>query len=396
MAGALAGAGPWLPGTAGATVPLHAPEAMAQLHVTADGMLHGLSATGTLWELDGAAWRRIGDGLDPAAPLASGRGRIAGRSRGGGPWVLENGRVVAPPGPALAPHAGLLVLAFGLIAVAAAADGTCHAVRLEPTPAGWRETARSRDGVLPDARPVQFDPDGSATEDNGHVAVFGSPDAERYRHGVLGDAVEPRSLLLLEGQDLRTMARLELPPPWVFEDIAPRPIAWRGRRALLTVRAGPQGAQMAVAALAGAPRDRFELAALGEPIGLRNRWLSPSTDGLRLWAVHTPHLGGVARRYRDEGDRLASEIVAQGVSNHALGERELDISAWTDRSWVVPTQDRRGLHVFDLGPGDRVPRHRDLMLDQPAAELRRWARHGEDGIAVRMQAGGVVWLPLPR
>jgi hypothetical protein len=377
-----------------AMLPLQAVEPMARLHVAGDGALFGLSGSGSLWQFDGGTWRRIGGGLDPSAPLASGHGRVVGRGRGGGLWVFESGRVAVQRSPVLAPQAGLCVLAFGVIAVAAAADGRCHAVRLEPTSAGWRETARSADELLPDARPLQFDPDGSSADDNGHVVVFGSPDAERYRHGVLGDAVEPRALLLLERHGLETMARLDLPAPWVFEDIAPRPIAWRGRRALLTVRAGPQGAQLAVAALAEGHRDRFELAALGEPIGQRHRWLSPSSDGMRLWAVHTPHLGGVLQRYRSEGERLVGDVVARGVSNHAVGERELDVSAWAGNHWVVPTQDRRSLRIFELGSGAGALRYRDVPLAQPAAELRRWRRQGEDGVAVRLRDGSVGWLPL--
>jgi hypothetical protein len=294
--------------------------------------------------------------------------------------------------PVLAPHAGLLVLAFAVIAVVAAADGRSHLLRLEATPGGWRETARSSHEVLPDARPLQFDPEGGSSDDNGHVVVFGSPDAERYRHGVLGDAVEPRSILWLERHGLDVMASLDLPAPHVFEDIAPRPIAWRGRRALLTVRAGPQGAQLAVVAQGG-DRARFELAALGEPIGTRYRWLSPSSDGVRLWAVHTPHLGGVVQRYRSDGDRLIGEVVGQGVSNHAIGERELDLSAWTQGAWVLPTQDRRSLRLFELDGPAGVPRHRDVALAQPVTQLQRWPRQGRQGVAVLLRDGSVLWLP---
>ncbi len=374
-----------------ATLPLNAPVPMARLHVAGGRVLYGMSMQGELWQLDAAAWRRVGSGLDPAAPLASGHGRVVGRGGDGGLWVLEGGRVSTQRSPVLAPHAGLLVLAFAVIAVAAA-DGRGHLVRLEADATGWRESARSSHEVLPDARPVQFDAGGAGSDANGHVVVFGSPDAERYRHGVLGDAVEPRSILLLESHGLEPMARLELPAPHVFEDTAPRPIAWRGRRALLTVRAGPQGAQLAVVALAG-DGNRFELAALGEPIGTRHRWLSPSSDGVRLWAVHTPHLGGVVQRYRSDGDRLVGEVVARGLSNHAIGERETDLSAWTQAAWVLPAQDRRSLRLLALDGDAGMPRQRDVALAQPVAQLARWLRQGEDGVAVLLRDGSVQWLP---
>lgn len=159
-------------------------------------------------------------------------------------------------------------------------------------------------------------------------------------------------------------------------------------------RAGPQGAQLAVVARAASDPGRFGLAALGEPIGTRHRWLSPSTDGVRLWAVHTPHLGGVVQRYRSDGDRLIGEVVAHGVTNHAIGERELDVSAWTQRFWVVPTQGRRSLRLFGLRGGAGEPRHRDVALAQAAAALKRWPRRGEDGVAVLLRGGSVLWLPV--
>jgi hypothetical protein len=114
---------------------------------------------------------------------------------------------------------------------------------------------------------------------------------------------------------------------------------------------------------------------------------------VRLWAVHTPHLGGVVQRYRSDGDRLVGEVVGQGVSNHAIGERELDLSAWTPHSWVLPTQDRRRLRVFDLGSEAGMPHQRDLALSQPVAQLARWPRQGADGVAVLQRDGSVSWLP---
>jgi hypothetical protein len=35
-----------------------------------------------------------------------------------------------------------------------------------------------------------------------------------------------------------------------------------------------------------------------------------------------------------------------------------------------------------------------VPLAQPAAELSRWRRQGEDGVAVRLSEGNVSWLPL--
>lgn len=376
-----------------AAVPLSAPAAMARLQGGPDGALLAVSTAGELWQAQASGWQRLGSGLDAAAPLASGHGRIVGRSAAGGLWVLEAGRVQTPRSPLLAPHAGLLVLAFGIIAVAADTAGRHRVVRLDPAGSTWAESARSAAVVLPDARPLQFDPDGGTSDANGHVAVFGAPSATRYRHGVLGDAVEPTAVLWLERHGLEPLAQLELPAPFVFEDIAPRAIAWRGRRGLLTVRSGPAGGQLAV--IARAAVGRLEVAALGEPIGTPNRWLSPSTDGRRLWAVHTPHIGGVLHRYADAADRLSSQVIARGMSNHAIGERELDVSAWVGSRWVVPAQDRQRLLLIDAEAAEAAAETKTpaaVTLAGAVKALSPWRRSPDDGVAALLQDGSVWWV----
>ena len=406
----LAAAATWLPAgrlcaaraasaasAAAAAVPLAAPAPLAQLHVDRLGNLLAVTRAGELLQAGASAWQPRGAGLDPAVPVASGHGRVVGRSAAGGLWVLEAGRVQAVDRPLLAPHAGLLVLTFGVIAITPGSDGVHRVVRLDPDAGTWAESARHPGAVLPDARPLQFDPSsaspGPHADDNGHVLVFGAPSDSRYRHGVLGDALEPTALLLLERHALTPMARIDLPPPHVFEDIAPRPIAWRGARALLTVRSGPLGAQLCVVAAASAA-GQFELAALGDPVGAPNRWLSPSTDGQRLLAVVTPHIGGVLHRHAAQAGRLPGQVIARGVSNHAIGQRELDVSAWLGSRWVVPAQDRRQLLVIDVDalPPGRAPEA--IALAAPVLGLKAWQRGSQAGVVALLQDGSAWWVPI--
>lgn len=371
---------------------LEVPAPMARLHVT-DGDLLGLSLQGELWQHGADRWRRIGGGLDPGVPLASGYGRIVGRGRDSGLWVVEAGRISTSVAPKLAPHAGMLVLALAVIAVARASDGLSFVVRLEPDGRGrWAETARGAEPVLPDARPVRFDPAGTTSDEDGHVIVLAGPDRTRYRHGVLGDDTEATAMLYLERHSLEIMRRLDLPDPFVFEDLAPRPVRWRGQRALLTVRSGPQGAQLIVVGKAeGMPR-QLAVAAFSEPLGQARRWLAPTTDGASILAVHTPHLGGVLHRYRVDGNRLIGEVLANRVANHAIGERELDTSAWVGHSLFMPTQDRRAVRVLRFDPRTAVPMQRDVILDAPVVTLHRWARQGRPGAAALLQDGRVAWI----
>jgi hypothetical protein len=381
-------------GAASDVVPLNAPQPMTQLHVTSAGELLTVSVAGGLWQYANGRWTQRATQLDPGAPIASGHGRVAGRSARGTLWVLEDGRMSVSPGPALALYAGLQTLASGIIAIAHDGDRRAFAVRLEPvTSTGWAETARSTDPVLPDARPLQAFLDGPGRADDGHIVVLAGPDGERYRHGALGDETEATRVLYLERHGLESLRSLTLPAPHVFEDLAPRPISWRGGTGLLTVRSGPRGAQLAVVAASPDRRDALELVALGTPIGTSNRWLAPTTDGKRLLAVHTPHLGGVLHEYRAQGDLLSSRPLVTGVTNHVLGRRELDLAVWVGSVLLVPSQDRRQFRRFDAAAG--WSERSGLALPTPVVATHPLRLDGHPGCVLLLEGGSLAWAAAP-
>jgi hypothetical protein len=243
--------------------------------------------------------------------------------------------------------------------------------------------------VLPDARPLQADVDGSG--DGGHVVVLAGPDDQRYRHGVLGDAIEATRVCVLERHGLEQMRQLVLPPPHVFEDIAPRRVPLGSRDGLLVVRAGPQGAQFVLVDADPAAPAALRIAAGGAPLGTANRWLSPTTDGRRWLAVHTPHIGGVLHEYRRDGAALNAARVADGVSNHAIGSRRLDLSAWQGPWLLVPDQARRRLLLLDSRDGWRQAHAWAL-----ASRIVDTVSLGEGrGVAVLLEDGGVVVVQPP-
>jgi hypothetical protein len=346
--------------------------------------------------LTGQAPQRIGDGIDPNTPIATGHGRIAARRADGGLWVWEGGggpgRAAIAPSAGLSVHAGLLVLPLAVLAVVSAgtrpADPLGHRLaRFEPGTAGrWQEVARSTDPVLPDARPVQVDVDGRG--DGGHIALLAGPDSSRYRHGVLGDAVEATRVLWLERHGLDVLRELSLPAPHVFEDIVPRPVmlpdAPRGR-GLLTVRSGPDGGQLALVVADPARPQGLQLAAVGEAMG-HHRWLAPTTDGRHWAAVHTPHIGGVLHVYQAAGGRLTRRRLPGDVSTHRIGSREVDLAAWLQGLLVVPSQD--GRHLRLLNPAADWAEWSAVAL--PGRATLTAALLDTAGLAVLLDGGQVV------
>jgi hypothetical protein len=375
--------------TVARTVPLAAPQPTAQLHAAADLLV--VSASGVLWRRAGSTWERLGEGLDPAAPIAVGHGRIVGRGRNGGLWVHAGRRVHETESPQLALHAGFAILPFGVIAVARIDEIQGALVRLEERSSGWIETARCAEPVLPDARPLQVDLDSPpARAANGHIVVLGGSDSERYAHGVLGDAIEATRVLYLERHDLSVLSALSLDAPYVLEDIAPRLVSWNGATGLLTMRAGPQGAQLVLIAAGGGRRDALTIAAKGQPIGARSRWMAASTDGRRMAAVHTPHIGGVLHAYRADGAVLRAERVRDGVSTHVLGSRVLDLAVWAGDTLLVPSQDRRALQRLDIAAGWREAGA--VEMPAPIIATCAWSMGGVAGAVVLLDDGSVHWM----
>lgn len=333
------------------TLSLRAPEPFAQLRGNHAGGLLAVARSGTLWQLElgAGAWTRLAAQIDPATPVASGHGRIVARHAQGGLWVLESNRAAVSSATALAPAAGLHVLAAGIIGVVPGAGGAFVA-RFEPDRQGrWVESSRCPDAVLPDARPLQVDLAAGGASDNGHIVVLAGPDDRRYRHGVLGDAVESTRVLYLERHSLQVVRHLNLPEPYVIEEVAPRVVQWRGHNALLTTRSGPEGSQLVLIVASADRAAMLDIAALGAPIGTAHRWMSATTDGVHWLAVHTPHIGGHMHEYHVDGTRLVARSLAGDVSNHWIGTRETDLAVWSGNRLVLPSQNRRTLRCFGVG-----------------------------------------------
>ncbi len=181
----------------------------------------------------------------------------------------------------------------------------------------------------------------------------------RYGHGVLGDAVEAAGLLVILRDGRRLSYRL--PDDSVFEDLQPRvaDLDNDGREEIIVVRSRPgAGAALAVFHVEGGSLSpRAETPAIGRS----NRWLNPvgigdfdGDGGPEVAYVETPHIGGTLRIWQLIGDQLAQVGKLHGFSNHAIGSRELGLSAVLDLDGdgsddlLLPDATRRSLRLVSF------------------------------------------------
>ena len=218
-----------------------------------------------------------------------------------------------------------------------------------------RETrAKARNGL----------PDGlvSTASDKDIRSAWYTQTTTRYTHGILGDAIEAGTLSVKTGKGLTY--RITLPTSEVFEDRAPRitDLDNNGTNEVIAIRSSlTKGASVTVYGLVGDAL--VELATTGF-IGTRNRWLNiagiaPFTGSTRneIAFVKTPHIGGTLFLYRYANGKLTRLSAAEGFSNHAIGSREMRLSAIADvdsngsAELAVPSADRLTLRIIGFRSG---------------------------------------------
>lgn len=221
---------------------------------------------------------------------------------------------------------------------------------------------RAPDGALPDGF--------VATAPSGDIrrAYFAQP-TDRYRHAILGDAIEGGSLMVetADGQQFEFV----LPQEQVFEDITPRihDAGGDGTNEVIAIRASRSGGG-AVVVYGLRDGALVEIAASSEN-GRPNRWLNiagitTNAGRTQIAFVRTPHIGGrlATLTYENGRWRERNEIV-RDVSNHLIGARELDLSEVSTipglQGLVLPSQNWQALRIFD-GDGRQTQR-----IDLPAA-----------------------------
>jgi hypothetical protein len=221
---------------------------------------------------------------------------------------------------------------------------------LEPVRPSDRPTVPA--GALPDAR---------VATGTGNVArAWLSDPTQRYRHGVLGDAIEAGSLVIERRDGRRGAVRLGADA--AFEDIEPRIATIDGAERVVVVKSYlDRGSALAVV-----DPDSATIVAETPPIGHANAWLNPAGfadfnhDGATdLALVRQPHVLGRLELWSMLNGKLRKTAEVADVSNHFIGSRVLGMSFTADfdgdgrPDLAVPSLDRRSLRLIAFTPQPR-------------------------------------------
>lgn len=253
-------------------------------------------------------------------------------------------------------------------------------------------TAQSPRRKLPDTE----------TTTRGDLSAWLTDPTTRYAHGVLGDAIEAGGFVV---ERAGRQFHVSLPQDAVFEDRRVRleDIDGDGRPEAIVVKSTLRGG----AALAVYRIDQNGVVPLAEspPIGTPNRWLNPvgvadfTGDGRPLVAaVITPHIAGSLRLYRLQGGGLVEVTRLDGVTNHVIGSRDLDLARITDIDGdgrpeiVLPSLDRMSLTAVSFtGGGGRIVARAAV----PVPIVRLEPMNGSEAV-VHLQDRRTVTLALRR
>jgi hypothetical protein len=164
-----------------------------------------------------------------------------------------------------------------------------------------------------------------SNSDTGIATAWYDGGTGRYRHGVLGDTLEP-SIIRVTSYAGCTYS-VELGRPHVFEDIQTRLADIDGQSGdeVITIRSHQNyGAQIAIYQLVDGGLGLF---AETPYIGTTNRWLAPigiadlNNDGdMDIAFVDRPHLAKILRVWTYRGGELQEIASRSGYSNHRIGE----------------------------------------------------------------------------
>lgn len=182
---------------------------------------------------------------------------------------------------------------------------------------------------LPDARPTLW---------QDKVAIYATPDDKSYRHGVLGDKFEARSLYILNNKSLQnTVSPIHLDKQ-VFEH---NQVQIHDNQLATVIAGGGNGASVALF-----DANTGQKIAQSEPLP-NNRWQSPFAFHGTWYSVKMPHILGQLVRYSVNDKKLSEKILTESVSNHMMGSYDTQLAVQLADKVLLPKIGFRELVLLD-------------------------------------------------
>lgn len=253
---------------------------------------------------------------------------------------------------------------------------------------GKEETDTLAIDALPDARIL--------VDEKDRIALYTAP-TDRYKHAVLGDAIEPAGLTLIATDSTpRVLQKIVLDSPSVFEGLAPH---WadihpaEGREFITTISHPDSGSYMAVYSEAG------DFLGQGPAIGTGNRWkhlIAADEKSNSFAVVSMPHGPGDVEYYEMTDSTLKitsakwTQFTSHGMHSRNLS-RGLGFRTPEDEFQLILTNKKR----------DTIAHHRlkpvDVITKVPVGgELETnivgtVSKDGTTFVAVGSDAGIRIW-----
>ena len=237
----------------------------------------------------------------------------------------------------------------------------------------WYALVPGKDGValkyidLPAKPPLPEKalPDGRVVTGTHDIArVWLAEPTDRYDHGILGDKIETRALVIETRDGAQHVVRLRHDA--VFEDLEPRfaDLDGDGHDEVVVVKSYlKRGSALAVI---GERKGRYEILAETPPLGAPHRWLDPADfadftgDGkIDIALVRQPHVIGALELWSWRDGKLHKSAEMAGFANHIAGTRAIDMAVHADFDGdgivdlALPSLDRTHLRVVSFAPQPR-------------------------------------------
>jgi len=251
-------------------------------------------------------------------------------------------------------------------------------------------------------------PDSHILQDERQRLLILSDPNDQYRHGILGDDLEARSVTIVQLSDKPdVISKFSVPLDWVIESIRPIWSDWDGdgeREIVLTLSNITSGSKLALY------DENGNLLAESLPIGKGFRWrhaldiASFGENGQRLLAdVQTPHIGGIVGFYSwdKENKLLKTEATLQGYSTHDIGSRAMNmytlvIDGQNEQALLIlPNQSKTELAALRLASGVIREEWRIPIGGKLSGDLDLIDDNGVEFIRAIVDNNRVVLLKLP-